>query len=217
VVALHLPPPAPDAPLLIYFHGNAEDLGNLGSRLESFHRRGFAVLAFDYPGYGRSDGNPSESSLVRASEAVLAYATETLQVPHERICLYGTSLGGGPATELASRHPKIGGLVLESTFASCFRVVTGIRLLPWDVFNNVRKIRSVQAPVLLLHGKQDQTVPFSHGEMLLRSAPPGTRHLWISEANHVNFVEMAGEQYETAFGSFIGDHFALPRPSFESP
>lgn len=210
VVAVHLPSPIVDAPLLLYFHGNAEDLGNLEERLTSFHRRGFSVLAFDYPGYGHSDGAPSEKSLVAASEAVLRHATETLGVPTERICLYGTSLGGGPATTLAAQNSKVGGLVLESTFTSCFRVVTGRRLLPWDVFDNLAKIASVRAPILLLHGMEDQTVPFGHAEQLLAAAPPKTRHLWIPAANHVNFVEIAGEQYEKSFGSFVAEHFGIP-------
>lgn len=187
--------------LLLFHHGNAEDLGHLGERLEAYRQHGFAVLAYDYPGYGTSDGIPTAKSLVRAAEAVLAHAHGTLGWSHQAIISYGRSLGGGPALALAANH-SLAGAVLEATFTSTYRVVTRWRLLPWDVFDNLAQIRRARCPVLIVHGNRDQTVPFAHGRQLRALAPVGSEVLWVEGANHVNVVEVAGEKYWSRLHAF---------------
>lgn len=193
VTARYLANPAASQ-LLFFHHGNAEDLGHLEEQLEAYHARGFAVLAYDYPGYGTSDGLPTAKLVVAAAKAVLAHAHETLGWEYEAIIAYGRSLGGGPALVLASEYP-LGGVVLEATFTSTYRVVTRWRLLPWDVFDNLSRIRRSRCPILIIHGKEDQTVPFRHAQQLLAAAPADSEHLWVDTANHVNVVKLAGEDY----------------------
>ena len=159
--------PNPQAALtILYAHGNAEDLGQVAPMLEEMQRNGFAVLGFDYRGYGMSaGGSPTTSGAIRDMESVYAYATHTLGVQPSRLVLYGRSVGGGPATDLAARLPS-GGLVLESTFTSAFVVMTRVPVLPFDRFPNLRHIRRVHSPVLVIHGTDDEVIPFAHGRRL---------------------------------------------------
>lgn len=187
--------------LLLYHHGNAEDLGDLDERLESYREHGFAVLAYDYPGYGNSEGAPSARLIGEAAEAVLAYAQEDLGWQISSIISYGRSLGGGPSLELAAKY-SLAGAVTEATFTSTFRVITRWRLLPWDVFDNLASIRRARCPLLLIHGRKDMTVPFSHAQQLLAAAPAGTQHLWINQANHVDIIEVGEKAYWTALEAF---------------
>jgi fermentation-respiration switch protein FrsA (DUF1100 family) len=188
---------------LIYFHGNAEDLGGVEPRLRLLRDRlHVSVLGWDYPGYGRSGGLVGERATLRDAHAVLAYVTGPLGVQAERVVLFGRSLGGGPAVELASSG-RCGGLILESTFTSAFRVMTGVRLLPFDKFANLEKMPRVKCPVLVIHGTADQTIPFSHGQKLFAAAPEPKYRLWVEGAGHNDLVETAGEAYWQALERFL--------------
>src|SRR5690606_30461216 len=96
----------------------------------------------------------------------------------ERIILLGRSVGAGPATQLAAREP-VGGLVVESAFTSAFRVLTRVRLLPFDRFDNLKHIRHARCPVLVIHGAEDDIIPPSHGRRLFAAAPEPRAHYWI--------------------------------------
>jgi fermentation-respiration switch protein FrsA (DUF1100 family) len=180
--------------LILFSHGNAEDLGSTFPLLQIFHQAGFAVFAYDYPGYGTSDGQPSEKSSYAAIDAAYGFIVDDLSVPAKSIIAYGRSLGGGPTVDLASRAP-LGGIVLESVFVSAFRVMTHIPLLPWDKFNNVGKLGGVRCPVLVIHGTEDKVVPFWHGQALLEHANPPKLYLWAENAGHNNVAEVAGQTY----------------------
>lgn len=209
-VWLHLPDgtriatvsyPTPEAScLVLYHHGNAEDLGHLQPRLAALQAHGYAVFAYDYPGYGRSSGKPSERSILAAAEAAYAHVTGTLGWAPEQVIHYGHSLGGGPAFALGERHPSAG-IIVEGTFTSVFRVLTKRRLLPWDHFDNLARAPRLQAPLLVLHGRLDRTVPFWHGEALAAAAP-GARHLWVDDAHHVNLWDKADETLWKTFADF---------------
>lgn len=186
---------------LWFFHGNAEDLGDLEPFLVQMRDAGFAVFAFDYPGYGLSGGTPSEAALNQAARAARTHLRTTLGVPAERTIIYGRSLGGGPAVEMA-REEKPAGLVLQAAFMSVFRVVTRWRVLPFDQFENLKKIGDVKCPVLVMHGNADEVVSFRHGEALFAAAPEPKRNLWIPGAGHNNFIEVAGQRYWTALRDF---------------
>ncbi len=186
---------------LWYFHGNGEDLGDLGPRLRALHQRGYAVFAVEYPGYGLNGGQPSEKGIYDMTQAGLNYLRDVRQVPLRNVIAYGRSLGGGPAVELASRE-LIGGLILESAFTSAFRVVTGVKLLPFDKFDNLARIRRVECPVLVMHGTQDRVVPFSHGKTLWAAVPGRQQYLWIPDAGHNNLLDRAGSAYWEALETF---------------
>lgn len=197
----HLPNPAARYTLL-FSHGNAEDLGHLQPLLQLLHRSGFAVLAYDYRGYGLSTGTaPSEKRAIEDAEAVYHHAVGRLGVAPLELIVHGRSLGGGPTLELASRH-TVAGVVLESTFVSTYRVVTGLPLLPFDRFPNLARIRTVDVPVLVMHGEDDRVIGVSHGRKLYRAAPEPKRAVWVEGAGHNDLAVVAGRRYVEALRSF---------------
>lgn len=201
VAVLHLP--NPDAKFtLLFSHGNAEDLGYLAPFLMALRDAGFAVLAYDYRGYGLSTGGPpTTAGTYRDEAAAYRHATQTLKIPPSRILLHGRSVGAGPAVELATREP-VGGLIVESGFVSAYRVLTRWPLLPFDKFPNLRRMPDVRCPVLVIHGRQDEIIPFWHGERLLAAAPEPKRALWVEGAGHNDLAEVAWDQYVHALQDF---------------
>lgn len=206
ISALYLPAEA-SAPLVIVSHGNGEDLGHVLPQLERFRQNGFSVLGYDYPGYGTSQGAASEHSVHQSMEAVYQYAIDVLQVAPMDIVLFGRSLGAGPSLKLASERP-VGAIVIESPFISAFRVMTRVRLLPWDMFNNLHYGRQVEAPILVIHGTDDKTVPFRHGTVLAEELPTVKSYLWIESAGHNDLELVAGESYWETIREFISESLA---------
>jgi fermentation-respiration switch protein FrsA (DUF1100 family) len=201
IATLYLPNPRA-ALTLLYAHGNAEDLGQVAPMLEELRRHGFAVLGFDYRGYGSSTGGPTTTSgAIRDMESVYQHAVHTLGVQPSRLVLYGRSVGGGPATDLAARLPA-GGLVLESTFTSAFVVMTRVPLLPFDRFPNLRHVRQVHTPVLVIHGTADAVIPVSHGRRLYEAASNPKQALWVEGAGHNDLALVAGQRYWDALTAF---------------
>ncbi len=188
---------------VLYSHGNAEDLGDIRPMLDRLKNWGFSVFAYDNRGFGTSPGVPTEQTAYQDAEAAYAYLTQQLKVQPNRIIIYGRSVGGGSATELATRH-AIAGLVLESTFTSAFRVVVPIPILPFDKFNNLAKIRKVKCPILIMHGDADQTVPFSHSQSLYQLAAEPKLSLWVAGAGHNDFTWVAGNRHQAILQKFQG-------------
>jgi abhydrolase domain-containing protein 17 len=186
---------------LLYIHGNASDLGDIRPLLDRLHCWGFSVFAYDYRGYGTSDGKPSEQNAYQDAEAAYTYLTQQLKIPSQQIIVYGHSLGGGSAAELAARH-SIAGLILESTFTSAFRVVVPVSLLPFDKFSTLDKLRKIHCPVLVMHGQADQTIPFHHGQTLYEAASEPKRSLWVAGAGHDDFTEVAGDRLQQTLLAF---------------
>jgi abhydrolase domain-containing protein 17 len=201
IAALHLPNDTARFAIL-YSHGNAEDLGWMLPTLEQLRELGFAVVAYDYRGYGASTGGPPTTAGVsRDIAAVYAWMTRDLGIPPERVVLYGRSLGSGPATELAAREP-VAGLILESAFTSAYVVLTRFAILPFDRFPNIRHIRDVNAPVLVIHGTRDEVIPFSHGRRLHDAVTGPRSALWVEGARHNDVALVAGRQYRDALRAF---------------
>jgi alpha-beta hydrolase superfamily lysophospholipase len=203
----HLPNPAARH-TVFYFHGNAEDLGDTAPLLEAMQAAGFAVLAFDYRGYGRSGGHATEQNVYDDTREVFAHARATLGLKPESTIVVGRSVGGGPAVEFAARE-RVAGLVLISPFTSAFRVLTHVSILPFDRFDNLAKIGRVRAPVLVFHGTEDAVIPFAHGQKLFAAAPEPKRASWIEGAGHNDLLEMAGERI---LRELTGFGHNLPRP-----
>jgi fermentation-respiration switch protein FrsA (DUF1100 family) len=166
----------PDQGALLYCHGNAGNLSHRGEQLRRWRDlMRLAVLIFDYPGYGRSAGKPSEAGCYAAAAAAHDWLTGIKKVPGERIVLYGGSLGGAVAIQLAARRPHRA-LALVSAFASLADMA---RLrFPWlparwllrSRFDNVGTICTCCRPVFIAHGTADRVVPFAHGERLFAVA-----------------------------------------------
>lgn len=207
VAVLHLPHPRAEYTVL-YSHGNAEDLGTALPGLEALRDAGFSVVAYDYRGYGASGGGPptSRGALLDA-EAVYRHVTGPLGVPPARVIAYGFSVGSGPAVHLAARHP-VAGLVVENGFVSAYRVMTRAPLLPFDRFPNLRDVRRVRCPVLVIHGTADRVIPVSHGRRLYEAAPGPKSALWVEGAGHGDVAAVAGARYADALRAFargLGD------------
>jgi hypothetical protein len=200
ISAFYLPNPKATYTLL-YSHGNGEDLGDMRPILEQLRSIGFAVFAYDYQGYGTSQGTPSEQNAYRDIDAAYQYLTTQLKLPPDRIIVFGRSVGGGPSVDLASRQP-VAGLVLESTFTSVFRVITHIPLYPFDKFANIQKIQTVHCPVLVIHGSNDQTIPLQEGQALFQQANQPKQLLVVEGADHNDVMSVGGERYIQALRSF---------------
>ncbi len=179
---------------LLYLHGNYEDLGSIGEYVPQFVAAGYAVFALDYRRYGHSGGTPSEANLY--ADVVLAYdhVRDHLGVPADRIIIFGYSLGGGPAVELALRRP-VAGLILQGAFVSVYRVVIEIPLFLGDKFRNLAKVARVRCPVLVIHGTADKTVPFRHAEKIYGAVTARKEKLFIAGGPHTRLGEFPGGRY----------------------
>lgn len=186
---------------ILFSHGNAEDIGDIAPLLDAIRSAGFSVFAYDYQGYGTSEGKPSEVHAYGDEDAAFEYLVQQLRIPPDRIIAFGRSIGSGPATDLASRRP-LAGLVLESAFTSAFRVMTRIRLLPFDRFNNLSKIKNVRCPVLIMHGLQDTVVSPSFGRELFAAANQPKQFLWVENAHHNDLAYFGGKRYLDALKMF---------------
>jgi abhydrolase domain-containing protein 17 len=200
ISATYLPHPQATYTVL-YSHGNGSDLGDVLPTLQAIQAIGFSVFAYEYRGYGTSQGTPSEQGTYRDIDSAYAYLTETLRIPPDRILLYGWSVGGGPSVDLATRKP-IGGLILEGTFTSTFVVMTQIPLFPFDRFNNLSKIPQVRCPILIIHGTDDRVIPFTHSQKLLAAANEPKRFLGVQGADHHNLIQVGGAEYAQALTDF---------------
>ncbi len=193
----------PQAPFTILFsHGNAEDLGNVVPFMRQFHDLGYSVLMYDYRGYGTSEGRPTVARIKEDAAAAYRWLTEEKGIDPQTIIAQGRSVGGGPATWLAANR-EVGGLVIESTFVSAFRVKTRWPLLLGDRFNNLKAIKTTRCPVLVMHGRNDRIIPFWHGQKLYDTAPGKKMHLWIKNGRHNDYAYAAGDDYLAAFQKFI--------------
>lgn len=199
--AYHLPAEASQE-LLIYSHGNGEDIGMARPFLELFQRRGISVLAYEYPGYGTSREAPSEAGCYAAIEAAYQFAVQDLAYAPARITLYGRSLGSGPSTWLAQRE-RVKGVILDGAFTSTFRVLTDVKLLPWDRFDNYARLPDIDCPILIIHGTEDRTVPFSHALRNWKRNQGPKQKLFVEGARHSNLIELAGDAYWDTVVSFI--------------
>jgi fermentation-respiration switch protein FrsA (DUF1100 family) len=179
---------------ILYSHGNSEDIGDIREVLEAFQHKGFSVLAYDYRGYGTSGGRASEKNVYEDIEAAYEYLVGELGNSPDRIIAIGRSVGGAVAMHLACRK-EVAGLILESSFITAFRVVTRVPLVPFDKFRNIDKIKKVRCPILIIHGKNDEVVPFWHGEKLFKNANDPKLKYWVDDAGHNDLFWVAGNHY----------------------
>jgi hypothetical protein len=186
VEAWYLPPAAAEkpAPAVIFAHGNGELIDYWPNELGRFSEMGIGLLLVEYPGYGRSDGSPSQESI--AETFTLAYDRLAVRtdVDPARIVLFGRSLGGGAVCDLALKRPSAA-LILMSCFesVSAFAVrYLAPAFLIRDPFDNLSAVRRYHGPVLVLHGQFDEVIPFGHGQALHAAAQDGK--MIVYEAGH---------------------------------
>lgn len=166
--------PAPDARHTILFcHGNAGNISHRIEKLKFFHDLQCSILIFDYRGYGRSGGRPSEQGLYQDAQTAYEYLLAR-KIPADKIVVYGESIGGAVAVELATKN-KIEALILESTFSNVKDMVQKtFPLLPYWVlssrFDSLAKISSITIPKLIIHSINDEIVPYQLGKKLFEAA-----------------------------------------------
>ncbi len=209
IAALWKSRPGLDGPVVLFSHGNAEDLGRIRSDLRRFVSLGSPALGYDYPGYGLSDGSPSTDGANRAADAAYRYLVEDRKIPPGRIVLYGRSVGSGPSMHLAAGKP-VGGVILQSPFVSAFRVMTRWPLFPFDRFDNLAAVREYDGPLLILHGTKDEVIAPWHGRRLYDESASSRRKLIrIEGAGHNDMAARAPREMEAAVRAFLD---GIPKP-----
>lgn len=200
--------PARDARgVVLIFHGNAGNISHRIDYLTMFNRLGYAVLIIDYRGYGKSSGTPSEEGTYRDAEAAWQYLMETRKFKPQDVVVLGESLGGGVATWLAAKYPPRA-LVLASVLTSVpdmgARVYwwLPVRLLARIHYDSRERMQQITAPVLIAHSREDDIVPFAHGEALFAAAREPKHFLIMSGGHNDGFLYMR-EEWVAAVGEFL--------------
>jgi len=206
--------PAAGEPTVLVFHGNAGHRGDRLDLVRALHDLGLGVFALDYRGYGGSSGRPTERGLYEDAEAAVRWLKGRGQTD---LIYFGESLGTGVAVELANRRPPKA-LILEAAFDSA--VAIGQRAYPFlpvswlmtDRFQSDEKIHEVQAPLLMLHGSEDEIIPIEHARALYERANEPKRFVEIADAGH-NDLRLDRERYFAALTGFLRDTLGDSRPS----
>jgi abhydrolase domain-containing protein 17 len=187
---------------ILFNHGNYEDLGTIMPLLKNLQLHGFAVFAYDYHGYGTSEGRASEQNAYYDVDTAYDYLTKELNVKPEEIVVFGFSVGSALALDLATRKP-VAAVILQGLFLSAYRTITQIPFLPFDKFKNVVKIKKINVPILIIHGKKDSIVPFWQGRKLYAEANQPKYYYWVDNAGHNNLVAVSGDKYWQVIQDFI--------------
>jgi len=196
---------------VLFCHGNA---GNISHRLDSiliFHRLGMSVLIFDYRGYGRSGGKPGERGTYLDARAAWQFLVEKKHVPHEKIAIFGRSLGGAIAAWLAKEHTP-GVLLLESTFTSIVDIASDlypylpVKWLARFHYNALDYVSSVKCPILIAHSRNDDIIPFAHGERLFKAAGEPKQFLEMKGSHNDGFI-VSGRAYVDGLNAFLAKYF----------
>ncbi|HEX8883011.1 MAG TPA: alpha/beta fold hydrolase [Noviherbaspirillum sp.] len=208
------PAAKPGAPAVLYLHGARWNLTGQLFRIEQLHDFGFSVLAIDYRGFGKSSGElPSEETVYE--DARLAWQhLKTLQPDPKKRLIYGHSLGGAIAIDLASQpgqQQQARGLIVESTFTTLADIAKSLSY-PWlplqlllsQKFDAVDKIAQVGMPVLIVHGTSDRYVPSHFSEKLYAAAPQRKKLLLVEGGTHNNSMRIGESAYRRAFRELFG-------------
>jgi pimeloyl-ACP methyl ester carboxylesterase len=198
--------------VLLFLGGAGGNKSHYLDRVEGLRQLGFSLLLFDYRGYGESPGDfPSEKQFYTDSQAAWDYLIQQQKVPPQQIFLYGESLGGAIALDLAVKHPQAAGLIVQSSFTSMpemarwrgFGWLFPVDLLLTQKFDSIGKVRSLRIPVLFIHGTADEVVPFKMGQRLFATAlSPKYLHV-VSGAGHDRLLRPGEQSYLKAIQRFI--------------
>lgn len=196
---------------VLVLHGNAGNISHRMDTIAMFHRMGYSVLIFDYRGYGRSTGHPSEEGLYQDARTAWTYLTRERGLAPGRIILFGESLGGAVAARLAAEEQP-GALVLSSVFTSAREFAADIYpWLPtrWLVrlnYDTRAALARVRCPVLVAHSPDDEIIPFSHGKMLFEAAAEPKAFLQLAGGHNDGFIFMR-EAWVHALAGFLDRNF----------
>jgi fermentation-respiration switch protein FrsA (DUF1100 family) len=194
--------------VVLFLHGNAGNISHRRDSVDIFHRLGLDVFIIDYRGYGQSEGTPGEQGLYRDAEAAWRYLTEVRGFDGSEIVIFGRSLGGAVAAELAS-GVDAGGVILESSFSSArdfsrkvFPLLSRLVALRF-AFDAAAAIAQTRSPVLVLHSPDDEIMPIELGRRLFQAAPEPKQFVELRGDHNGGFLA-SQPAYEQALAAFIG-------------
>ncbi|MFN5397381.1 MAG: alpha/beta hydrolase [Pseudanabaena sp.] len=200
--------------VILFCHGNGGNISNRISYLPIFRELGLATFLFDYRGYGKSGGTPTEEGTYTDVEAAWQYLTQERQIPPQKIIIYGESLGGAIASYLAQKNSQqngndnAGGLVLASTFTSIsdraaeLYPFMPIRFLSRFSYNSIDRLPSIKIPVLVIHSIDDEIIPFHHGERNFQVANQPKKLVRLRGDHNSGFLDSL-ETYRNGVNEFI--------------
>jgi uncharacterized protein len=206
--ALHWPAP-PGRPTILFFHGNAQTVFEWAMIREELEPLECGLFLVDYPGYGKSSGEPSEQANYAAGHAAFEHLVKTAIVEPGQIIIFGKSLGGGISTEIA-KGAKVRGVILESTFTSIPAIAR--RLLPMipadaifksECYESASKIASIESPILVIYGERDDLIPVSEGKRLFELAREPKMLYLVPRAGHNDVAVSAGADYGRTLRAWI--------------
>lgn len=195
-----------DAPLLVFCHGNAGNITGRAGLAAQLARRGVSVLLFDWRGYGKSTGKPTEDGLFRDALAVYDYAHQKLGA--KKIVMYGESLGGPYAAFVATKR-KVPSVIIENSFPSLRELGNYLyRPIPlgWTApfaLTTARWLNEAGLPVLVMHGRYDQTIPYALGKSLYDDLRVPKQLLTSETADHCELASVEGDRYYDTVTEFI--------------
>jgi len=199
--------------VLLYLHGNGLNVGANVEHANRFHRLGLSVFLIDYRGYGKSQGDfPSESRVYEDAQLAWDYLVKQRGIKPSQIYIYGHSLGGAIAIDLAVRHPEAAGLIVEGSFTSARAMVdfqAGVyRVFPIDLlltqrFDSIAKVDRLQMPVLFIHGSADTVVPTQMSKKLFDAAPEPKQLYIVPDGGHNNSAQIGGAEYLLRVRQFL--------------
>ncbi|MEE3717333.1 alpha/beta fold hydrolase [Tumidithrix elongata RA019] len=198
-----IPAQQPNAPVILYFHHNAINIGANVSQALQFHQLGYSIFLFDYRGFGQSQGAfPTEVQVYEDAQAVWNYLTQERKILPNQIVIYGHSIGGAIAIDLAARHPEAAALIVQSSFTSMRDMTKRFGLywlLPVELilrqrFESLEKMKSVRMPVLIVTGTEDLQIPIEMGEHLYNAAPKFKKLIVVQGGGHDNHLSVQDRQ-----------------------
>lgn len=196
--------------IVIISHGNNGNITRLVEMIRAFINSNTAVLAYDYQGYGKSDGSPSLQNIIADGNAAYDYTVKVLKFQSKNIILVGESLGCAVTTEVARAHP-CAGMILQCSFTSLPNIARDtcglLKFYPdcliANALNNTSNLSDIDVPVLFIHGKDDSIIPYQHS-IANYNAARGPKSLYLIEgAQHGNYIDVAGPQYDAVISRFI--------------
>lgn len=196
-------------PVLLFFHGNAGNISHRRASLEIFHQLGLNQLIIDYRGYGKSTGRPSEAGLYKDAMAAWDYLVDNRDFNADQVIIFGRSLGGSVATQLASQV-QARGVILESSFSSArdvaqhtFPLLSHLLYLRYD-FNSLERVSQIRSPLLMLHSPQDEIIPYESAEKLFKAAQQPKTFIQL-RGDHNNGFYLSQPMYQQALADWLQD------------
>ncbi len=196
--------------VVLFCHGNAGNISHRLQTIEFFHSLNMSSMIFDYQGYGKSSGRPGEKKTYMDAKAAWDYLVDHKMIEPQNIFIFGRSLGGAVAADLAAQT-KPAGVVLESTFTSVpdlgseiFKFLP-VRLLSRFEYDTLNKLKLISAPLKIIHSPDDEIIPYSHGQKLYDAAPEPKYFTRIHGGHNTGYME-SRDQYLRGLDDFFSKY-----------